>query len=215
MIHFIFRVKVVRAGLFFLTLLFLTFGCRAESKNVDTQGEELRGESSRSATTIRQEDGQKVQDLTEPNLETDAAGVKMPTTEQKANRTNSTEGSAVGADADVVSVRAVHTPDDSWTFHVTVRHPDTGWDDYANGWDVITPDGLVLKRDPDDLFTRLLLHPHVDEQPYTRSQSGLFMPEGTNQVIVRAHDLVNGFGGQSITVDLTASSGPGFKVERR
>lgn len=117
--------------------------------------------------------------------------------------------------ADVLHVRAVQAADGSWTFHVTVQHPDTGWQDYADGWDVVTPDGTVLKPDPDSPFTRLLLHPHAEEQPFTRSQSGIVVPESTTRVQVRAHDLVDGFGGQEVTVDLTASAGPGFEVERQ
>jgi hypothetical protein len=103
----------------------------------------------------------------------------------------------------------------TWTFHVTVQHPDTGWADYADGWDVLIPDGTVLKPDPESPFTRLLLHPHVDEQPFTRSQSGIVIPPGITQVRVRAHDLVDGFGGREVVVDLTSSSGEGFEVERQ
>jgi hypothetical protein len=117
------------------------------------------------------------------------------------------------ADADVIFVKAVQADDDSWTFHVTVSHPDTGWEDYADGWDVVTPDGQVLKQNESDTFTRLLLHPHETEQPFTRSQSNVIIPEGVTQVTVRAHDLVDGFGGQEVVVDLTAESGPGFEVE--
>jgi hypothetical protein len=118
------------------------------------------------------------------------------------------------ADADVVFVRAVRSADGTWTFHVTVAHPDKGWQDYADGWDVLLPDGSVLKTDPGDPFTRLLLHPHENEQPFTRSQSGIEIPEGVGYVTVRAHDLVDGFGGQEITVDLDRASGDAYQVER-
>jgi hypothetical protein len=114
--------------------------------------------------------------------------------------------------ADVLHVKAVQAADGTWTFHVTVRHPDTGWDDYADGWDVLTPDGTVLKPDPDSPFTRLLLHPHENEQPFTRSQSGIVIPSGVTQVRVRAHDLVDGYGGREVEVDLTVPSGPDFEV---
>ena len=118
------------------------------------------------------------------------------------------------ANADVLYVKAVQAADPTWAFHVTVRHPDTGWEDYADGWDVLAPDGTVLKPDPDSPFTRLLLHPHVDEQPFTRSQSRIAIPPGVSQVRVRAHDLVDGYGGREVLVDLTVHGGPDFEVIR-
>jgi hypothetical protein len=63
--------------------------------------------------------------------------------------------SGQAANADVTYVRAVQTDADTWTFHVTVEHPDTGWEDYVDGWDVLTPEGTVLKPDPESPFTRL------------------------------------------------------------
>ncbi|MBN2469079.1 MAG: hypothetical protein JXN59_00035 [Anaerolineae bacterium] len=119
------------------------------------------------------------------------------------------------ANADVEFVRAVQAADGAWTFHVTVRHPDTGWEDYADGWDVVLPDGNVLKPDPDSPFTRLLTHPHENEQPFTRSQGGIIIPEEVTRVLVRAHDLLDGFGGREIQVDLMVSSGGGFEVIRQ
>jgi hypothetical protein len=116
--------------------------------------------------------------------------------------------------ADVTYVRAAQADDASWTFQVTVEHPDTGWEDYADGWDVVLPDGTAIKPDPDSPFTRLLLHPHETEQPFTRSQGGIVIPDGVTQVTVRAHDLVDGFGGQEVMVDLTADSGPDLEVMR-
>lgn len=118
------------------------------------------------------------------------------------------------ANADVLFVRAVQATDGTWTLHVTVEHPDTGWEDYADGWDVLTPDGTVLKPDPDQPFTRLLTHPHETEQPFTRSQSGIVIPDGVTRVRVRAHDLVHGYGGREVWVDLTVGSGPDFEVEK-
>jgi len=117
--------------------------------------------------------------------------------------------------ADVLHVRSVQAQDGTWTFHVTVQHPDTGWEDYADGWDVLTPDGTVLKPDPGSPFTRLLLHPHENEQPFTRSQSGIVIPTGVTRVRVRAHDLVDGYGGREVLVDLSVRSGEGFEVQPR
>ena len=177
-------------------LAFLLAACRADEESVPSSPPETGATPSatRSATAT----------ATEP-----LAPAVPPTQTSKA--ATETEPSA---DADVTFVRAVQAADGSWTFHVTVEHPDTGWDDYADGWDVVTADGNVVRQTPEDQFTRLLLHPHVDEQPFTRSQSGLILPADVQEVTVRAHDLVDGFGGQTVIVDLTATSGPGFAVER-
>lgn len=118
------------------------------------------------------------------------------------------------ANADVLFVSARETAVGLWTFSVEVAHPDTGWEDYTDGWDVVLPDGNVAKVSPDDPFTRLLLHPHENEQPFTRSQSNIPIPPDVTTVTVRAHDLVDGFGGQEVTVDLTAVSGENFEVTR-
>jgi len=116
------------------------------------------------------------------------------------------------ANADVIKVRATDRGDAGWTFQVTVAHPDTGWEDYCNGWDVVTDRGEVLKTSASDQFTRLLLHPHETEQPFTRSQSGIQIPSGVARLIVRAHDLVDGFGGKEVEIDLNQKSGPGYTI---
>lgn len=121
---------------------------------------------------------------------------------------------AGAGNADVTFVRALQTATDTWAFYVTVQHPDTGWEDYADGWDVVLPDGSVVKPDPESPFTRLLLHPHEEEQPFTRSQSGIILPPDATTVTVRAHDLVDGYGGKEVLIDLTQTSGPAFEVER-
>lgn len=109
--------------------------------------------------------------------------------------------------ANVIFVRARLQADRDWTFDVTVQHEDTGWEHYADLWEVLTMDGEVLA-------TRVLTHPHVDEQPFTRSQSGIVIPEAVTQVRVRAHDLVHGYGGREVVVDLTQAEGEDFEVER-
>ena len=123
------------------------------------------------------------------------------------------EAPSSNPNADVTYVLALFNGE-TWTFSVTVSHPDTGWGDYSNGWDVIIPDGIVLKTDESDPFTRVLLHPHENEQPFTRSQSGIIVPEGINQLLVRAHDIVDGFGGAEILIDLEKESGEGFEINR-
>lgn len=116
------------------------------------------------------------------------------------------------ADADVVFVSASQTGEGLWNFSVTVAHPDTGWEDYADGWDVVLPDGTVAKANESDPFTRLLLHPHETEQPFTRSQSNIPIPATVEAVTVRAHDLVHGWGGAEVVVNLTPGEGDGYEV---
>ena len=101
----------------------------------------------------------------------------------------------LAGEAHVVDERAIKESSATYSFHVTVQHADTGWDHYADKWEVLGPDGTVLG-------TRVLLHPHVNEQPFTRSLSGVKIPEGIKSVTVRAHDKVHGWGGKVITVDL-------------
>ena len=81
------------------------------------------------------------------------------------------------------------------TFAVTLEHADDGWDHYANQWDIVTLDGKVLK-------SRVLYHPHVNEQPFTRTLSAVAIPDGVKQVKVRAKDSVHGYAKQEFLVDL-------------
>jgi hypothetical protein len=104
-------------------------------------------------------------------------------------------GTARAGEADVVAVEAVSEGSGSWRFHVTVAHGDTGWDHYADKWDVVAPDGRVLG-------TRVLLHPHEAEQPFTRSLGGVEIPAGAGKVTLRAHDSQHGYGGREMTVEL-------------
>ena len=98
-------------------------------------------------------------------------------------------------EADILGVEVKATGDGSFHFDVTVRHADIGWDHYADKWDVLAPDGTVVG-------TRTLHHPHVDEQPFTRSLSGVKIPADHTEVTVRAHDSVHAYGGRTITVEL-------------
>lgn len=102
---------------------------------------------------------------------------------------------SLSGEADIVDVRAQQAADGTWRFDVTVRHDDTGWDHYADKWDVVGPDGAVLGE-------RVLLHPHVNEQPFTRSLSGVSIPATVSVVTIRAHDSVHEYGGEEISVTL-------------
>jgi len=100
---------------------------------------------------------------------------------------------AYAGEADVVGVAVRMTGENTYSFDVTVRHADEGWQHYADKWDVVAPDGTVLA-------TRILYHPHEDEQPFTRSLSGVKIPESINEVTVRAHDSKHAYGGKTAKV---------------
>ena len=76
--------------------------------------------------------------------------------------------------------------------HVTLSHPDTGWEHYADGWEVLDAAG-------NRLGVRELLHPHVEEQPFTRSLT-VRLPEGLGHVQLRARCSVDGW-----AADVTAA----------
>jgi hypothetical protein len=101
---------------------------------------------------------------------------------------------AAGAgEADVLAARVTCDASRVCRFEVTVRHTDTGWEHYADRFEVLAPDGSVLA-------TRVLRHPHVDEQPFTRELVGAQVPEGVDRVTIRAHDLQHGFGGAELEI---------------
>jgi hypothetical protein len=104
-------------------------------------------------------------------------------------------GSAQAGEVDVVDASATQSGSGTWRFDVTLRHADEGWEHYADAWDVLAPDGTVLG-------TRILYHPHVEEQPFTRSLSGVAIPDGVDEVTIRAHDKVHGYGGKELRLQL-------------
>lgn len=117
------------------------------------------------------------------------------------------EQAAAPPDAEITFVRATLS-NGSWTVAVSVDHPDTGWEDYTDGWQVETPDGQILT-------TRILLHPHVGERPFTRSSSGFEIPASVTEVYVRSHDLISGYSTQPLLIPIgEAGSGDRYEVVR-
>ncbi|MEM8742797.1 MAG: hypothetical protein AAGE13_15055 [Pseudomonadota bacterium] len=103
-------------------------------------------------------------------------------------------GSSHAGEVEIVGVEAQKTSA-GWRFDVTLAHGDTGWDHYADAWELRLADGTVLG-------TRTLFHPHVEEQPFTRSLSGVEIPAGTTAVLVFAHDSVHGWTETPVTFSL-------------
>ena len=105
-------------------------------------------------------------------------------------------GFALPALADSPTITAVKASQGAggWRFDVTLSHPDSGWEHYADGWQVLDMQGNTLG-------VRVLAHPHVNEQPFTRSLE-VQVPQGTTQVQIEARCLVDGWTGQPQTVTL-------------
>jgi len=100
--------------------------------------------------------------------------------------------------AEVLEV-AVTGDEENYTFSVTLKSPDTGCEQFADWWEVITPEG-------DLIYRRILLHSHVNEQPFTRSGGPVKVGEN-RALIIRAHMNTSGYG----TVSMRGSVSAGFK----
>lgn len=103
-------------------------------------------------------------------------------------------------EADVIGVKVrPGATAGEYSFDVTVRSRDRGWDYYAERFEVVAPDGAVLG-------TRVLLHPHDNEQPFTRELENVRIPESVRSVSVRAWmkrgNAQRAAGGEVFTVSL-------------
>ncbi|MGB0697417.1 MAG: hypothetical protein ACPGOY_17325 [Rhodospirillaceae bacterium] len=93
---------------------------------------------------------------------------------------------ALAGDVEILKVTIAAQGERTYRFDVTVRHGDTGWDHYADAWEVLAPDGTSLG-------LRTLYHPHVEEQPFTRSLGSVRIPPEITTVRIRARDSVHGW----------------------
>lgn len=102
---------------------------------------------------------------------------------------------AYAGEAEIIAAEARQAGDGTWTVSATIRHADEGWDHYSDAFEVLGPNDEVLA-------TRILHHPHVDEQPFTRSISGVAVPDGVVRLRVRARDSVHGYGSEDVLIEL-------------
>lgn len=109
-------------------------------------------------------------------------------------------------EVEIVNVVAHQKGDKTWTFAVTIKHSDTGWDHYANEWQVIAPNNKILA-------TRTLYHPHVNEQPFTRNTSGVKIPESMESVRIIAKDIVHGLSKTAMQINLKTKELTSVKLE--
>ena len=101
---------------------------------------------------------------------------------------------ALAGEADVLKVKVRYNGGESYQIITTVKHADTGWNHYANAWEVLDEAGNVIGK-------RTLYHPHEKEQPFTRSLT-LDIKKGIKVITVRALDSVHGEGGEVVKIAL-------------
>lgn len=128
------------------------------------------------------------------------ATVSCGGTESPESGSSENSGATVSAqlgaeEPEVVEVAATPTADGTYRFDVTISSPYDRPEKYADAWRVVGPDGTVLG-------TRELTHPHTDEQPFTRSLSGVEIPDDVATVTIEARDLVDGWTATPVEVEL-------------
>jgi len=115
--------------------------------------------------------------------------------------------SVFASDVEIVKVVLTkHTG--TWRADVTLNHADTGWKHYADAWRLVDEKG-------NEIGKRTLYHPHVNEQPFTRSLSSFQIPHDTKIIFVEAHDLNRGWSPNRVKIDMRKSSGPKYKINIR
>lgn len=171
---------------------------RGKGLDVDTRAGELLGDPGEDAWSIRDVDGELMH-----GFDATRGGYRRTMSSRiiligfllaacGGGRQDATSGNGC---ADVLAVEVTAGDGRAFGFDVTIRSPDVGWEKYADMFEVLAPDGTVLG-------TRVLTHPHVDEQPFTRSLDGVVVPVGIDRVIVRSRDSVEGFCGETVEVGL-------------
>ena len=101
---------------------------------------------------------------------------------------------ARAGEADIVGALVTRMDGNNFRFDVSVLHEDTGWEHYANAFEILDSSGKILG-------TRTLLHPHVGQLPFTRSLTLTLSPD-IRQVTIRGVDSVHGRGGKEMNVDV-------------
>lgn len=96
---------------------------------------------------------------------------------------------------DVVNATAVLEDDGTWTFNATLSSPYDSPARYADAWRVVGPDGT-------EYGIRVLTHDHANEQPFTRSESGVMIPDDVTTVTIEGRDQVSGWGGATVELEL-------------
>ncbi len=112
---------------------------------------------------------------------------------------------ALAGDVAIREAKFQKEGNNTWSVNVTLQHADTGWDHYADHWRVVDEADNVLG-------DRVLYHPHVDEQPFTRGLGNVRVPSDITTVCIEAHDTVHGWTADRLVVDLNQAVGGRLRV---
>lgn len=104
-------------------------------------------------------------------------------------------GVCVASNAEVIDVTAELTPAQKYNLTVTIKHADTGWDHYANAWRIYSPEGKLIGE-------RVLYHPHVKEQPFTRTLRDIHIPADLSEVMIIPYCSKTGESAKGYTLKL-------------
>ena len=147
-------------------------GCATQDDLVESsEGSDVAAESEQNEAaeaTNEPESTEEAVDDTEPEAE-----------EQRVERADDGE-----LFPDVIGAEATIDDDGTWTFSVTLSSPYDTAERYADAWRVVGADGTEFGR-------RELAHDHANEQPFTRSQAGIQIPENVDTVTIEGLSLIH------------------------
>jgi len=115
---------------------------------------------------------------------------------------------AYAGDVKILAADFLKTGDSRWSISVTLKHGDTGWDHYADKWRLVDADNNILGE-------RVLFHPHVNEQPFTRSLHDVMIPEDITIVYIEAYDKVHGWTPDRLKADMSESRDGRLRIEAK
>lgn len=126
--------------------------------------------------------------------DTDAAPPATEVGSAARSEEDPTDGTAEQRFPDVVDATA-DFDGSTWTVSATLSSPYDTPERYADAWRVVGPDDTVYGE-------RILTHDHANEQPFTRSQSGIEIPDDVDVVTIEGRDQQYGWGGDTFELTL-------------
>ena len=85
--------------------------------------------------------------------------------------------------AEIKNVTVSKSSNNLYTFNVTILHNDTGWNHYINKWTIVDSNDNIIA-------TRILHHPHVNEQPFTRSKSNVLIDGTSKEYFIKIYENI-------------------------